>query len=151
MTKAYRQAQIQKLLRSRSIATQQELVRRLKTAGIHVSQVTLSRDLRELGVIKTPQGYREQGLLHAPDASAGNLSRVLVEFTRDIQVADSMVVLKTTPGGAAAVADALDMEAESGIVGTVAGDNTIFAATQSAGQAKRMCRKLRQVWANQKP
>ncbi len=147
MTKAYRQAQIQKLLRSVSISTQEALARRLKSAGVDVSQVTLSRDLRELGVIKTPDGYRVRDSFASQDVSPGNLSRVLGEFVRDIQVADSMVVVKTTPGSAAAVADTLDAEATRGIVGTVAGDNTIFAATQSPSQAKRLCRDLRRVWA----
>ena len=146
MTKSYRQARIQKLLRSRSITTQQDLARRLKTTGILVSQVTLSRDLRDLGVVKTPDGYRDRESLRPPEASPDALARLLREFVRDIQVADSIVVLKTLPGGAAAVGEALDLEAEWGIVGTVAGDNTLFAATAGPSQAKRLCRKLRSVW-----
>jgi transcriptional regulator of arginine metabolism len=149
MTKGYRQARIQKFLRSGSVGTQQDLVRLLKSAGIRASQVTLSRDLRELGVIKTRQGYRQQESLGMPDASAGNLARVLSEFVRDIQAADSIVVLKTLPGGAAAVGEALDLETGWGIAGTVAGDNTIFAATVSPAQAKRLCRKLLRAWANE--
>ncbi|MDA1314182.1 MAG: ArgR family transcriptional regulator [Acidobacteria bacterium] len=149
MTKAYRQARIQKLVRAGSVGTQQDLVRLLKSAGIRTSQVTLSRDLRELGVIKTPHGYREQASLGSPDTGPNNLARVLREFVRDIQVADSLVVLKTLPGGAAAVGEALDMEAGWGIAGTVAGDNTIFAATAGPAQAKRLCGKLRRAWANE--
>lgn len=146
MTKTYRQAQIQKLLRSRSITTQQDLVRLLKAAGIDTSQVTLSRDLRDLGVIKTPDGYKERSALQAPGASGDTLQRVLGEFVRDIQAAGNLVVVRTLPGSAGTVGEALDIEPGLGIVGTIAGDNTIFAATADPSVAKRLASKLNAVW-----
>lgn len=146
MTKTYRQAQIQKLLRSRSVTTQQDLVRQLKSAGIRASQVTLSRDLRDLGVVKTPDGYKERNALQPAGAGGDTLQRVLGEFVRDIQAAGNLVVVKTLPGSAGTVAEALDIEPGLGIVGTIAGDNTIFAATNSPQDAKKTLRQLVAIW-----
>ena len=149
MSKGFRQTQIQKLIRSSAIHTQDELAAALVPLGVEATQVTLSRDIRELGIIKTADGYQERAALTAGnDAKKGaagrardNLSRVLHEFLRDVQVAQNLVVLKTHPGGAGAVALALDSEHWPEVVGTVAGDDTIFVATASAVKA----RKLRQI------
>jgi transcriptional regulator of arginine metabolism len=91
MTKAYRQAQVLKLIRDRSISTQEELAENLAAAGIDASQVTLSRDIRELGLVKTAAGYRETN--GAAVTSRDNLPRVLQEFLRDIRLAQNLVVL----------------------------------------------------------
>ena len=154
MSKGFRQAQIQKLIRSAAIHTQEELAAALGRFGVEATQVTLSRDIRELGIIKTADGYQERAALTAGnDAGNGankgaaprarsNLSRVLQEFLRDVQVAQNLVVLKTNPGGAGAVALALDSEHWPEIVGTVAGDDTIFVATGSAAKARKLRQKL---------
>jgi len=145
MRKAYRQAQILKLVRSRPISTQDELAERLAATGIDASQVTLSRDIRELGLIKTAAGYGEQNAAE-PEASTDTLRRVLQEFLRDLRMAQNLVVLKTVPGGAQPVARALDTEDWSEIVGTVAGDDTIFIAAPSDAAAKRLREKLLKLW-----
>lgn len=145
MKKAYRQAQIQKIIRDREIHTQEELAEALASQGIEATQVTLSRDIHELGIIKTPEGYREPGSIAAAD-TGDNLGRVLQEFLRDVEVAQNIVVLKTNPGGAAAVALALDAESWPELVGTVAGDDTIFAAARGAAAAKALRKKLVEVW-----
>ena len=162
MSKGFRQAQIQKLIRSAAIHTQEELAAALGRFGVEATQVTLSRDIRELGIIKTADGYQERAALAAGndagnDAGNGagnasnkgaagrarsNLSRVLQEFLRDVQVAQNLVVLKTNPGGAGAVALALDSENWPEIVGTVAGDDTIFVAAESAAKARKLRQKL---------
>ncbi len=150
MIKGFRQAQIQKLIRSSAIHTQEELAAALAPLGVEATQVTLSRDIRELEIIKTADGYQERAALTAGrDAGngaapglRGNLSRVLQEFLRDIQVAQNLIVLKTNPGGAGAVALALDSEDWPEIVGTVAGDDTIFVAAESAAKARKLRQKL---------
>lgn len=145
MRKAYRQAQILKLIRRGAVATQEDLAQRLAGAGIDASQVTLSRDIRELGLIKTAAGYREpDGAGREP--ARDNLPRVLQEFLRDIRIAQNLVVLKTVPGGAQPVARALDSEERPEIVGTVAGDDTIFIAAPNAASAKSLQRRLLQLW-----
>ncbi len=151
MSKGFRQAQIQKLIRSAAIHTQEELASALGRLGVEATQVTLSRDIRELGIIKTADGYQERAALTAGnDATNGAenrardnlLPRVLQEFLRDAQVAQNLVILKTNPGGAGAVALAIDSEHWPEIVGTVAGDDTIFAATASAANARKLRQKL---------
>jgi transcriptional regulator of arginine metabolism len=145
MRKAYRQAQILKLIRGRSIATQEELAEELAAAGVEASQVTLSRDIRELGLVKTAAGYHEPSA-NGPESNRDNLPRVLQEFLRDIRVAQNLVVLKTIPGGAQPVARALDTEERPEIVGTVAGDDTIFIASPNASAAKSLQKKLLDLW-----
>jgi transcriptional regulator of arginine metabolism len=145
MRKAYRQAQILKLIRRGAVATQEDLAQRLAGAGIDASQVTLSRDIRELGLIKTAAGYREPNSA-GREPARDNLPRVLQEFLRDIRIAQNLVVLKTVPGGAQPVARALDSEERPEIVGTVAGDDTIFIAAPNAASAKSLQRRLLELW-----
>ena len=142
MSKGFRQAQIQKLIRSAAIHTQEELAAALGRFGVEATQVTLSRDIRELGIVKTTEGYRERSAIEAADSARDNLPQVLQEFLRDVQVAQNLVVLATNPGGAGAVALALDSEHWPEIVGTVAGDDTIFMATASAAKARKLRQKL---------
>jgi len=146
MNKAFRQAQLQKIVRDRDVSTQEELAAALAGKGIETTQVTLSRDIRELGIVKTPGGYREPGAVAAHENGRENLGHVLQEFLRDVEVAQNLVVLKTNPGSAAAVALALDAEAWHEVVGTVAGDDTIFAATRGAAAAKTLKKKLLGAW-----
>ena len=145
MSKAFRQSQILKLIREDSVYTQEELAEKLSEADIETSQVTLSRDLRELGLIKTASGYREQNAIE-PEANRDNLRRVLQEFCRDIRLAQNLVILKTVPGGAQPIARAIDAEDWKEIVGTVAGDDTIFVATPDAARGKQLRQKLVDLW-----
>lgn len=142
MRKAFRQAQIRKIIASGGVATQEELAERLAKFGVPTTQATLSRDIRELGLVKTPQGYREAGASTSPPQSRDNLRRVFREFLHDVQTAQNIVVIKTNPGSANTVALALDAENWPEIIGTVAGDDTIFAATAGPNAAKKLHQKL---------
>ena len=146
MNKAFRQAQIAKLVRVGQIRTQEELAAGLAALDIETTQATLSRDIRELGIIKTPEGYRQRAAVTASRSHREDLRRVFQEFLRDIQLAQNLVVLKTDPGGAMAVGQVLDTEGDLGITGTVAGDDTIFAATGSSAAAKTLRDKLLALW-----
>jgi transcriptional regulator of arginine metabolism len=128
MTKSFRHGQILKLIRSRSIFTQDELARALKETGLEATQVTLSRDMRELGLVKTAEGYQELGI-EAPTLQFATLAG---EFLRDVRLAQNQVVLKTAPGHASSVAVALDDEEWPEIVGTIAGDDTILVICPDA-------------------
>ena len=143
MSKTARQSLLLKIVRERSPRTQEEVVELLADRGVEISQVTLSRDLRELGVVKSPRGYQEPGAAPRPPEEA--LSRTLREFVVAVDVAQNLVVLKTNPGGAMAAALALDRSGWKEIVGTVAGDDTIFAATASAAAARKLAGRLRQM------
>jgi transcriptional regulator of arginine metabolism len=138
MTKSYRHGQILKLIRGRSIYTQDELGRALKEVGIEATQVTLSRDVRELGLVKTSEGYRELG------AESSNLrfATLASEFLRDVRLAQNQVVLKTAPGHASSVAVALDDEEWPEVVGTIAGDDTILVICQDSSTAEAVRAKL---------
>lgn len=121
MNKSYRQGQILKLIDQKHITTQEQLARELARVGIRATQVTLSRDLRELGLVKTATGY------HQVEPSAGpDLGIIAGEFLRDIRVAQNLVVLTTSPGNANSLAVALDGAGWPEIVGTIAGDDTIL-------------------------
>jgi transcriptional regulator of arginine metabolism len=135
MTKSFRQGQILKLIRSRSVFTQEELSRALKEVGIDATQVTLSRDLRELGLVKTTDGYRELER-ELPNLQFATLA---AEFLQDVRQAQNQIVLKTAPGHASSVAVALDDEEWPDVVGTIAGDDTILVIcpdTATAGTVK---------------
>jgi transcriptional regulator of arginine metabolism len=121
MNKSYRQGQILELIAARTIHTQEELARALRDRGIAVTQVTLSRDIRELGLVKTPAGYRQVAAETGPP-----LSSVAASFLRDAKPARNLLVLKTSPGNAGALAAALDREQWTEVVGTVAGDDTVL-------------------------
>jgi len=143
MIKRYRQEQILKLVRSQPIHTQEELAEKLRRLGIRTTQVTLSRDIRELGLAKTADGYKELtapvqitegALAPAPATSRAperHLRRVAGEFLRDVRQAKNILVLRTDPGNAQPLALALDHENWPEIVGTLAGDDTIMAVCPS--------------------
>ena len=143
MTKTYRQGQILNLIRSHPIRTQEELAQALHKVGIEVTQVTLSRDIHELGLMKGPQGYQEPDrTVSTAEEERGELQWVVGEFIRDVKTAQNIVIIKTASGHAQPVAVALDKEAWPEIVGTLAGDDTVFAAASDAKQAQKAREKL---------
>ncbi len=139
MNKTFRQGQILKLIASRRILTQEDLARELKNAyGIQTTQVTLSRDVRELGLLKTHEGYQQVN----PVVSGPDLANVVSELLRDARVAQNLIVLKTSPGNANALAVALDNEELPEIVGTLAGDDTVLIVAPDARTATALQQKL---------
>jgi len=138
MTKNYRQGQILKLIRSKKITTQDELARELRAEGIEATQVTLSRDIRELGLAKTADGYREI----LSDSAGAELGTVLSEFLLDVRLAQNIIVLKTSAGNANSLAVAIDSEDWPEVAGTVAGDDTIFMACWDEQRAKAVQERL---------
>lgn len=130
--KRYRQGQILKLLSGDSVASQDELRRRLGHLGVRVTQATLSRDFRELKLVKTADGYRPLSTAAADEASPlPTISHALKEFLLDMRQAQNMLVLKTPPGGAQPMAAAVDAEHWKEIAGTLAGDDTVLIITSS--------------------
>jgi transcriptional regulator of arginine metabolism len=139
MNKTFRQGQILKLIRSRKILTQEDLARELKSVhGIDTTQVTLSRDIRDLGLVKTTEGYRQL----TQSSSGPVLATIAGEFLRDARTAQNLVVLKTSPGNANALAVALDKEEWAEVVGTIAGDDTILVVAPDASTATKLRQKL---------
>jgi transcriptional regulator of arginine metabolism len=141
MSKLARQQTIVELAHEAPLPNQQELVKVLSRRGFQVTQATLSRDLNELRLVKTPEGY----ILPNGDASNEPLpavSRVVREFVREIRRAQNLLVIKTIPGSAQPVAVAIDAEGWDEVVGTVAGDDTILIITGNNKKAREMQNRL---------
>src|SRR5208337_3154504 len=123
-------------------ATQDELRRKLARRGIHVTQATVSRDIEELALVKTRSGYRLPDVAEPPAPVQPTLQVILKEFLREASQASNLVVLKTYPGNAQAVAAVLDAQDWPEVVGTVAGDDTVFVATPSPREAAQFRKKI---------
>src|ERR1700738_4423978 len=107
MNKTFRHGQILRLIHAGKIHTQEQLAHELASVGVATTQVTLSRDVRELGLVKTPEGYRQMG--SGGGGESGTQFELLAgEFLQDVKSAQNLVVLKTAPGHANSVAVSLD-------------------------------------------
>jgi transcriptional regulator of arginine metabolism len=137
--KRFRQGQIMKLLSGQPVASQDELRRQLFHLGVRVTQATLSRDFRELRLVKTSDGYRPFSATAAEEpVPLPALVRALKEFLLDIRPAQNMLVLKTPPGGAQPLAAAVDAEHWKEVAGTLAGDDTVLIISPS----RRSCNAI---------
>jgi transcriptional regulator of arginine metabolism len=141
MSKNYRQGQILKLVRSKQIYTQDELAKELKAVGIVATQVTLSRDLRDLRLVKTQEGYQEI----PADETTPQLETLARDFLRDVRGAQNLLVLKTDPGYASPIAVALDNEDWDDVVGTIAGDDTVLVVAQDKKTAESVRQRLLEI------
>lgn len=150
MDHLYRRNQILEILRSGAVTTQESLRKKLARRGIAVTQATVSRDIEELGLVKTRSGYRlpdappAEGAPHAPQPAS---AIILKEFVREVSQAASLVVVVTSAGNAHSVGVALDAGKWEEVVGTVAGDDTVLIATPSARHAASLRKKILAVLA----
>jgi transcriptional regulator of arginine metabolism len=132
--KSQRHNAIKDLLVKTTVTNQDELRLHLKTRGIHVTQATLSRDIRELRLLKGPGGYALAAASDEDDMPA--TAAVLENFGLEVVQAQNLLILHTTMGGAQPVAAALDSEPWEEIVGTIAGDNAVLiVCPDNAGAA----------------
>jgi transcriptional regulator of arginine metabolism len=144
--KRFRQGQILKVLAGPPVASQDELRRQLVHLGVRVTQATLSRDLRELRLVKTAEGYRPLSAAAAEETSSvPALARALKEFLLDVRPAQNMLVLKTPPGGAQPIAAALDGERWKEVAGTLAGDDTVLIITPSRTARAAVQRRIEEM------
>jgi transcriptional regulator of arginine metabolism len=141
-TKTFRHGQILRLVSSERIANQEHLRRRLAQQRLRVTQATLSRDLQELQLVKTKQGYRATSELPDEAAAVPPLTRALGEFLLDIRPAENLLVLKTPPSGAQPLAAAVDAAKFSEIAGTIAGDDTVLIITPSRKTRESLQKKI---------
>ncbi len=138
LTKAARQAAIADLVGGQPVRSQAELGGLLADRGVQVTQATLSRDLEELGAGKSHGRYvlaAQPGPWPAADAP-GRLARVAEELLVGAERAANMVVLRTPPGGAQLLASAVDRGTLDGVVGTVAGDDTVLVVCHDERSAR---------------
>ncbi len=127
--KTFRHGQILRLVTDARITNQEDLRRRLAAQKLRVTQATLSRDLQELRLVKTHEGYKPETVLPEELSGLPSLSRALGEFLSDIRPAENMLVLKTPPGAAQPLAAAVDAAKFAEIAGTIAGDDTVLIIT----------------------
>jgi len=142
LTKHDRQSRLLALIASREIATQEDLVSALVAEGLAVTQATVSRDIKELGIIKviSATGTQKYVPMDRPsEVSVGRLLKVFAEAAVSCDSALNTVVVKTLPGMAQACASALDNMHIADLLGSIAGDDTVFAVarTEALAQALR--------------
>lgn len=146
MSKSLRQKAIVTVLEKGPVASQEDLQHALRKYGFKVGQATLSRDIRELGLIKTGQGYA-QANEDFSDPSLPPASRLVREFVLDIRVAQNLLVVKTAVGSAQPVAAALDSEEWPESIGTIAGDDTILIVCPDKKSAARLAARTQEMLA----
>ena len=146
--KSNRQKKILEIINRYPIETQDDLIDRLTVEGFSVTQATISRDIRELQLTKVLTGkgiYRYVAPKKEALAAGMKFSTALVESILSIEYALNMVVIKTYPGLAQAVAAGVDNLAIAEVLGCVAGDDTIFVATRNETCAKMICERIRVI------
>jgi transcriptional regulator of arginine metabolism len=127
------------------VNSQEQLGTLLGSAGVHVTQATLSRDLREMGVVKGPLGYMLPTDVQTQANGSRELGRALKEFLVKGELGGNLAVLHTGPGRAQLLALEIDRHRPRGVLGTVAGDDTIFVAVRTPHDAARVLKEFKQL------
>jgi transcriptional regulator of arginine metabolism len=149
-----RRDEILKIIRETSVHSQEELQALLKKRGFTVAQPTLSRDLKELGLAKTPSGYVAPGDLASVtpivafvprERREERLHQLIRDSVTSADTAGNLVVLKTPVAAAQPVASALDAAQLDSVVGTIGGDDTIFVALSTPAAASQLVRHIHQI------
>jgi transcriptional regulator of arginine metabolism len=143
MSKRLRQKAILQLLEQGPLGSQEDLQHDLAKRGHKVGQATLSRDIHELGLVKTAAGYvRPPG---GAEPALPPVSRLIREFVLEVQPAENLLVIKTTVGSAQPVAAALDGEHWPEAIGTIAGDDTILIVCPQKKAARRLAARMEEM------
>jgi transcriptional regulator of arginine metabolism len=147
MSKLSRHKAILDLLDEGPVTSQEELQKLLHRRGLDAGQATLSRDIRELGLVKSAGGYSLPGREVAADTDLPSVSRLVREFVTSVRAAENLLVTKTSVGSAQPVAAALDEEAWPEAIGTIAGDDTILIVCQDKRAAGRLAGRIQEMLA----
>jgi len=149
--KARRQALILEMIDREPLHSQELLVRRLQQRGFDVTQATISRDIRELGLVKrSGDGAYQRPGAEAPDPETAltALERAAGEFLRNVERVQQLVVIRTGRGQAQVLAEALDRARLPEAVGTIAGDDTILVVAHGARAAAALVKQLKE-WSTE--
>jgi transcriptional regulator of arginine metabolism len=143
VSKRARQGKILELARKRQVRSQEELSSLLKREGIDVTQSTLSRDIRELALFKVRGRYQVGGELNsAPSGEA--IRRAFEQFVVRTGVSGNIVMIRTTPGNAHSIGVVLDAVQWPEILGTVAGDDTVFVLLRNGHSGRKVLNRIRE-------
>jgi len=145
MSKTARHKAILDLLDGGPVESQEALQHILERKGIEVGQATLSRDIRELKLVKGPEGYRRAGEDAAQEGVLPSVMQLARQFVIEIRQAENLLVVKTTVGSAQPVAAALDASHWPGVVGTIAGDDTVLVIATNRKKAQRLALRIREL------
>ena len=145
--KQLRQRAIRDLVGRRPIRTQQELAAALRERGVRATQATISRDVAELGLVKEPRGGIQAyalppRLVDAETSGEDRLRALLHDLPAEVREAGLILVIRTLPGSAHAIAAALDRARWPEVAGSIAGDDTVFVACPDRGALARVRRRI---------
>ena len=145
-SKEYRQRLISELVENEFISTQSEIAEHLQSRNIEVTQATISRDVNDLRLVRIPAGngqhrYRSTPLAAQEDVM-GELAQRFKLFVRDLDRGENIIVIDTDEGHAAGIAYVIDKLDREEVVGTIAGQNTIFLAMRTVADAKTLLDEL---------
>jgi len=147
MSKLSRHKAILELLHESPVPSQEELQRLLHRRGLDAGQATLSRDIREPGLVNSSDGYALPGGEAAAETDLPSVSRLVREFVTSVRAAENLLVTKTSVGSAQPVAAALDEENWPEAIGTIAGDDTILIVCQDRRAAGRLADRIQGMLA----
>lgn len=148
--KSERQNAILQIINSEAVETQEDLLKNLKQSGFDVTQATISRDIRELKLTKiaTEDGKQKYAVMHGNNTDVSDkYQRVLHDGLVSVDTAQNILVLKTVAGMAMAVAAAIDSLHLEGVVGCIAGDDTVFCAVRTVEGTFRVADKINKLTA----
>ncbi|MFO0894082.1 MAG: hypothetical protein U0574_03890 [Phycisphaerales bacterium] len=148
VAKPHRRHLIERILQKERVGNQADLLEHLRAQGVVVTQATLSRDLADLGVMKGPHGYRLPTAVISPpprDMEGGALSGAVRSHLRDVAHAGNLAILSTPSGHAQLLAVEIDRAQVPDVIGSIAGDDTIFVACRSSGAARTLCDRIRRL------
>ena len=151
MSKFERQGVILRLIQERPLATQEELAEALRDRGFRATQATVSRDVAEMGLVKYAQGGGERAYAlptrtGQPETSADErLASVMRDLPVSIRRAGQLLIVRATPGSAHPIAAALDRTRWPEIIGSIAGDDTVFIACSDRGAVDRVQKRLNRL------
>jgi transcriptional regulator of arginine metabolism len=150
MEKQRRHLAIKQILASRTITTQSELASAMRKEGFKTTQATLSRDMKELGIawVYTPSGAK---YMLSPEQEEERMTTLIGFEIEQIDANESIVIIKTLPGRAQGVAEIIDHLRLPSVLGTLAGDNTVFILPRSIKKIKETISALRGVLEKNKP
>ena len=147
MARNGRHVKILEIIAEKPIETQDELASALVAEGFNVTQATVSRDIKELGLIKINDGGRQRYVREGGKEKnfLSNIANIYRNAVLSITSAQNLVILKTVPGGASTVGMNIDRLGDPDILGCVAGDDTVLAVTPTLSDAERIADKLREM------
>lgn len=146
--KKKRQALILDIIQKNAVETQEELQELLKSYGTEVTQATISRDIRELRLIKSAEfSGKSIYIVRSSERfqESDKMSNILVHGYRSVDYANNLVVLKTTPGMGQAVAAVIDERDREGVLGTIAGDDTLMIVCRDENIAKELTVQIKEM------